>query len=330
MDELDERVRVDLHAHGPIGFEPYWLRVQGYKGKNPLTLWVDACIARGIGLCAVISEQNGDGSPDYVIPKNSVHDRFNVLLNSFPELIFSALEHSYIIAPIDDNLLKVSRGIPNKATGKTEYSHVYLINGQTVVTREDNGARLDHLVIGADHLPNNVPIRKVVGIAKESGYLQILEHPAVVEHYCAIDYVEDLSEHFDAAEGHNAQLAVPDWMSKLPKWFKIGAFTKRKNYLAKVWAIEHNLPWVATSDAHRFEDIGTAWTEFPRKNLDFRDTEKLIESLRSNLQSGEGLSRQRGYAQFWPTFKHPLQIPGWWDWTTKFQIGVMTGRYKEG
>jgi len=325
MEDTDKRIRIDLHAHGPIGFEPYWLRKQGYADKNPLALWVDACLFRGIGLCAVISEQNGDGSPGWVIPRNSVHERFNLLIDSFPSLITSSPEHSYILTPLEANLIKVSRGTTNKTTGKTDYSHVYLITGQTVVTREDDGTRLDHLVIGANDLPNNVPLRKIVGIAKGCGYLQILEHPTVVEHYGAIDYAEDLSEHFDAVEGHDAQLCVPDWMSRVPK---LGAFTRNRNQLAAEWAVNHNLTWIANSDAHRFEDIGLAYTEFPREKLDFGDTGILIASLRGALQSGEGISRQRTYAQFWPSKEHPM--PGWWDWTTTFQWGIMQDRYKKG
>ena len=27
-------IRADLHMHGPIDFQPYWLKKQGYAGKN--------------------------------------------------------------------------------------------------------------------------------------------------------------------------------------------------------------------------------------------------------------------------------------------------------
>lgn len=49
-------IRADLHMHGPIGFQPYWLRIQGYEGKNLLKLIADVCIARKINLCSITSD----------------------------------------------------------------------------------------------------------------------------------------------------------------------------------------------------------------------------------------------------------------------------------
>ncbi|MEK6871460.1 MAG: hypothetical protein AABX16_01000 [Nanoarchaeota archaeon] len=64
------RIKADLHYHCPIGFQPYWLKVQGYLEKNLLKEIADACFKRNIGLCAITSDENE-------IPKNSIHDRFN-------------------------------------------------------------------------------------------------------------------------------------------------------------------------------------------------------------------------------------------------------------
>lgn len=30
------QMKADLHMHGPIGFQPYWLKAQSYAGKNLL------------------------------------------------------------------------------------------------------------------------------------------------------------------------------------------------------------------------------------------------------------------------------------------------------
>jgi len=40
--------RADLHMHGSIGFQPYWLKKQGYAEKNLLQLIVDQCFVKGI------------------------------------------------------------------------------------------------------------------------------------------------------------------------------------------------------------------------------------------------------------------------------------------
>lgn len=58
--------------HGAIGFQPYWLREQGYSGKNLLQLLADQCFARDIKICAVTSQEDH-------IPPLSVHDRFGIL-----------------------------------------------------------------------------------------------------------------------------------------------------------------------------------------------------------------------------------------------------------
>ncbi len=62
-------MKADLHMHGPIGFQEYWLKVQGYQDKNILREIVDICFKKEIDICAITSQE-------MEIPSSSIHDRF--------------------------------------------------------------------------------------------------------------------------------------------------------------------------------------------------------------------------------------------------------------
>ena len=49
-------IRTDLHMHGPIGFQPYWLKKQRYAGKNLLKLISDEAFRKRITITAITSQ----------------------------------------------------------------------------------------------------------------------------------------------------------------------------------------------------------------------------------------------------------------------------------
>ena len=72
---LLKNIKADLHMHGPIGLQKYWLKSQGYGITNPLEEISKHCFDKNIEICAITSDENE-------IPRNSVHDRFNWLKNN--------------------------------------------------------------------------------------------------------------------------------------------------------------------------------------------------------------------------------------------------------
>ena len=68
------RVRMDLHYHGPISFNPKMLKWQGYANidRNPLALMADTAFERDIGVLAIVSEGKK-------IPIGSLDDRLGYM-----------------------------------------------------------------------------------------------------------------------------------------------------------------------------------------------------------------------------------------------------------
>ena len=232
----EDTIKADLHMHGPIGFQQYWLRAQGYAGKNLLQLIADQAFKRDIDISAITSQREE-------IPMGSVDDRLNILKNYEAPL----LPKEYKVEQLGDNILVVEKG----------KKKVYLLNGQTVMPRE-NGKIYDLLILGTNKVPSNMSFGDTIKYGKDRGLIQIAEHPYVETHRgMGKELLEKHIEDFDAIEGHNSQARFSAWIKKLPK---IGAMFSRAgrefNEKAKETAREYNKPYIATSDAHRIEDLG--------------------------------------------------------------------------
>ncbi len=254
--------RADLHMHGPIGFQPYWLRKQGYSGKNLLELIADECFKKGITICAITSQEKE-------IPKDSVHDRFGILKNIEARL----LPKNYLTGSVGENILVIEK----------ENDRVYLINGQTVMPKE-KGKEYDLLVIGSNQVPNSMSFGDTLKYGKDHGLIQIAEHPYVETHRgMGRELLEKYMKYFDAIEGHNSQVIFPKSATKLPK---IGSILSRAgrelNNKAQETAKKYNKPWIATSDAHRIEDLGISYIEFESSNAGEKLFDDLINKIHSN------------------------------------------------
>lgn len=241
--------RADLHMHGPIGFQPYWLEKQGYAGKNLLQMLAETCYARNITVCAVTSQE-------WKIPRGSLHDRLAWLKESYAH----HLSHEYRTDTLGENILIVEKG----------EKYVYFVNGQTVNVLE-NGKRFDHLVIGSNQVPNKRTLRDTIAYGLDNGLIQIAEHPFVLNHYGIgrARLLEHLAD-FDALEGFNAQVL----------WLVAGY-----NVQAKAFAREYQRPAIAVSDAHRIEDAGLSHVAF-HSAPDTRNEGAFFQSLKKLLREG--------------------------------------------
>lgn len=274
-------VKADLHMHGAIGFQDYWLRLQRYEGKNLLQLIADRCFERDIGICAITSEE-------IEIPKGSVHDRLGYLMQFIPRLSFG-----YKVDKLGDNVLVLEK----------EGKLVYLVNGQTVIAR-DNFRRYDHLVVGSNRVPNLMTLDDTFQFGEDNGLIQIAEHPFVENHFgIGLERLERYVKSYDAIEGHNAQI-----------WF---SFITRSNEHAINFAIEHNKPFIAVSDAHRIKDLGIAYIDLQRMP-DVSSEERFLRDLKSQVSSGE-----------FGVHTEYVSIFGFLDWVSKFRVGIFLQQHEE-
>ena len=279
-------MKADLHYHGPIGFQPYWLKAQGYEGKNLLEEIADACLARDIDIAAITSEEKE-------IPRGTVHDRLNWLARHT-----SSLSREYKAERLGTNILIVERG----------KRKVYLINSQTVLMK-DKGRDFEHLVVGSNEVPNSRTIGDSLAYGKDKGLIQIAEHPLCEAHHgIGADNLERYFNLYDAIEGHNSQLIFKAPLSLLPVFKN---FKRDLNNQAQQFAVTHHKPWTAVSDGHRIEDAGLSYIEFDQELLRTDSEKGFIASLKNTIDENH----------FASVCKYP-SLKEWRDWVGKFMIGV--------
>jgi predicted metal-dependent phosphoesterase TrpH len=263
--------------HGLIGFQPYWRETQGYAGKNLLQAIVDECFAKDIDVCAITSQENE------IVPC-SIHDRLGWLR----EKETKTLPRDYTVGTLGTQALAVAKG----------RSIVYLVNGQTVNVI-DNGALYDHLVIGSNQVPNGRSLRDTLELGRDHGLIQIAAHPFLTKHRgTGYEKLHNNLFYYDAIEGFNAQ----------------SYFSRNANSQAKQFAAEKGMPWIATSDAHRIQDLGISYISFA-DTLDTRSGEALIASLRTAIRDN-AFRKHEQYASLSSLFR----------WIPKFLWGIHANR----
>jgi len=292
------RLKADLHMHGPIGFQDYWLKVQGYEGTNPLEEIAKTCFSRDVGICAITSDEND-------IPRNSVHDRFSLLKNKY----VSTLPEDYETDTLGKNILIV-------ADSKNMF---FLVNGQTVRAR-DNGRQVDHLVVGANDVPIGRNLDDTLKYVMDKGLLSIAEHPLCVSHGgIGKEKLEGVMPYIDAVEGHNSQLILPEIFSKVPVFKE---YAQGINRQTQKISEQYEKPWIAVSDAHRIEDAGISYIEFNQELLDIKDSDRFLESLKEVIKNNK-FDKRCGYEDE----NHLLPID-WFNWVSKLVIGQKLGKDK--
>lgn len=180
-----EKHRADLHYHGPIGFEPYWIRKQGYSGKNLLKLIADTCFKRGVTICALISESD-QLNENGLIYENSVHDRINYVAQTYINNL-NKYYKGYHADKFGPNSIIIRKG------EEYDLKTLYLISGQTPIIKEktsgDKIIRFDHLVVGSNQVPNSIDDNQIrtledtVKFCNDNGLLHGFEHPSLEAHF---------------------------------------------------------------------------------------------------------------------------------------------------
>lgn len=282
--------KIDLHNHGTIGFHPNWLRLQGYTGKNILQLWANQCFDNGISICAVTSQRDLP-----IIPRGHIEDRINILYETYARL----LPENYEISRLGRNSFIVQRG----------NERVIFVSGQTARVKQD-GIIFDTLVFGSNEVPNMKPWKETLEYCHGEGLIQIAEHPYSLHHFgIGHETLEEYLAYFDAIEGFNAQLALP---KKYAKFRFLQGGMQELNDRATDFAMRHNKPYVATSDAHTIEDTGLAYISVQQEAIRTNDEFNLLSDLRKVIRNGN-FQRYCSYPK----------LPRWFNWAIRFKIGCM-------
>ncbi|MEK6885744.1 MAG: PHP-associated domain-containing protein [Nanoarchaeota archaeon] len=238
-------MKIDLHNHLLIGFQPEWLRVQGYSSRNLAWVLVNSAIRKDIGLVAITSE-------NFEIPEGSIHDRFTQICEDAK--YFNEETCGCSAEKIGENVLRIDNlGHP------INWNSIYVVNSQTVIV-EEAGRRYDHLVIGSNQVPNRKDFDYALKYCRDNNLLNFLEHPAVENHLGtglvkAERLIQKYGDIITGIEGHNAQMIWPESWAKAPL---IGPFNKGVNKKAIGLANKVEKPFIATSDAHSPNQIGAA------------------------------------------------------------------------
>jgi len=303
-----ETIRADLHMHGPIGLQQYWLKAQGYQRKNLLKLIVDRCLEAELDICAITSDEDK-------IPRGSIHDRFNWLKdNCAAELE----QQGYSVGTLGENILKVSKD-----------RTVYLVNGQTVRAQHE-GRQVDHLVVGSNDVPIGNDFRETLkwirgetndistarSTETEERLISTIEHGLCTAHGgIGRELIEECAGQYDAIEGHNQQLIFDGVLARLPKFRE---YTRELNYQSQALAESLGKHWIATSDAHRIDSAGRSYIWFDRGLLDTSNGDEFLGSLREVILTNQFDK----HCEYEP-------LPRWANWVGKLMFGTTFKRDKE-
>lgn len=162
--------RADLHCHGFIGPEPYFIRRQGYEHMNVLQLWVESCFRRGIDICAVTAEQD-------VVIKGDIHDRLGWLVNTYAEWLSDDLKPEML----GENVLKVS----NKNALEGEQKDLYLVSGRAV---SFPNAPYKLTLVGTNQIPQGMSPQKLIGYCRGEHILTGADHPELLNDLVLPDF----------------------------------------------------------------------------------------------------------------------------------------------
>lgn len=291
-------MKADLHMHGPIGLQPCWLRMQGYSGKNLLRLVAENCFARDIGICAITSDETE-------IQEGSLHDRLGYLKNRFARELET---QGYRVGCLGENILIVEQG----------EQRVYLINGQTVGAIH-HGSQVDHLIVGTNQVPNERDLGETlkwiqgetesISITKVPELISIAEHPLCTAHEgIGEKALEEFAPNYDLIEGHNSQLIFQRPLAIISPF---SSYARELNHQTQKIARRLGKNWIATSDAHRIEDVGRSYISFDEKRLNLKSEGEFVKSLREILLEGNFVST----CEYEP-------VGAWMQWVGIYLLGT--------
>ncbi len=315
---------IDLHMHGPIGFQKYWLKNQGYENKNVLQLIFDSFEKNTrksrefdlylanlsnhtnphdyMGICAITSQTDKNIDKNGIILRGSVDDRFSKL-----EEYAEKLPDDYDFEKISDNLLTIKKKI-----GGFNYESTYrwldIVNGQTVIIRQKDKKgdvkQYDHLVIGSNKVPNLKDFDYIIKYCHDNNLVQGLEHIARKLHY---------------GIGENLAIELLDKHRDKIDFIECTALDSRKNNEKAIKLAEKydkNIVW--NSDAHMCESAGLSHSEILiSHNPKAIFNNNFIISLKRNIRSGL-LEHHINYESFF----NKLVLGAKFKWRHKFHSNI--------
>lgn len=181
---------------------------------------------------------------------------------------------------------------------------------------EEDGRKIDLLVVGANSVPNSLPLKDTLDYVDANGLIAIAEHPYLEAHRGMGErLLETHIGRFAAIEGFNSQVILPEWMTKVPLvGSKLSAGSKEANTRAIMASWKFKKPYVATSDAHRFEDAGLSHIQY-EEDLDTTSEEAFLRQLGNRVRSGA-----------FKTVENYAGVRDWFVWTRIFRRGMKSGR----
>ena len=89
------------------------------------------------------------------------------------------------------------------------------------------------------------------------------------------------------------------------------------NEKARQIACRYNKPWIATSDAHRIEDLGISHIQWESEIDDSNET-RFFGNLKTRIRTGA----------FKPIINYEKML-AWFSWIFTFQKGIRSGQIKD-
>lgn len=139
----------------------------------------------------------------------------------------------------------------NKRTGQ----ELMIVNTQTVHPVE-RGTTLKHLVLGANNVPNGMPLQDTINYCYSLN-LPNFFMPGGIPFKELESLWTGLKERCTGVLGHQSQYIIPNFLSGLSA---IGKYARKTNQFAENFAFRNDMPCLSVSSAHRMQDIGNSFT----------------------------------------------------------------------
>ncbi len=271
MTEQSKKVNVNLHGHVLARFDNWWRKQYGIQGKNLAGILVDICIQKNLEIYAIT---------DDVFGNQNGKSRFEQIFEEAKRL-----PKNYQIEKLGNNAFVVS---------KSE-KEVYFIDGQSLIVRGDE-RNYELLTFGKSGINKFNSFNEAIKYLHGEGLLAIAEHPLAKGHYGNMrKKLEELcyERKIDAVE-HNGKIAVPNWLSWMPKF---NGFTKKRNESATKIAKDYGIPIVANDDSDTLVQIGSAYSIFPRERIKLDNGKNIVQSFGEVIREND-FDIHKGYTNF--------------------------------
>ena len=282
------KINVNLHGHVLAGFDDWWRKQYGISGQNLAGILADKCIEKDLKIYAIT---------DDVFDNQNGESRFSQIFEEARRL-----PNNYYVERLGNNSFVVSKNNED----------VYFIDGQSLTIKEKE-RNYELLTFGKSSLPEFNSFDESINYLHNEGLLAIAEHPLAEGHYGNMK--EKLKElcgerKIDAVE-YNGKIAVPNWLSWMPK-FK--GFTRERNESATKIARSYDIPVIANDDSDTLAQIGCAYSIFPKEKIKFDNGNNLVQSI-GELIKQNNFDIKEGYADFLDWIRFTV-----WNVTVKEQL----------